>query len=204
MQRGVLIDANGEFLALVQWEDDQPTPNFNTPKAGNAHVKPKDVRTLLPEDAYEPGAENGWRWNKATQSWDKPTENVCFVNEKTGALAGNRMVWPGQTPNTPFGQKIVRTPLPARDRSKGKPIWNDDSGAFEYSKRIAIVEAGTITNILLEDPRPGKGYTTPPQGDELLRNPETVMTWDNKSITIGCSRNAQGNWERPDAPEPVT
>lgn len=181
MQRGILVDAKGNFIGAFQWDASKPRPNFNLPRRGQRRVLPEDRKTLLPESVAVRGMEF-MRWNFQTQTWDTPSKKGWLVDER-GNMRGSRRFFPDQPPSIPIGWQLTEV-QPPRERNR-RPYFH--AGDWKFANRAARVENGTIVNIeLVRDDAELDAALIP-----------VPLREDGTTARKGDVQKANGNWGPP-------
>lgn len=165
VERGVLIDEEGFFVAALQWEAGSPAPKFREKLTRGKAPTFMLLREPYAIENVEPGA----RWDfqpvrepvdpgdpeKGTRqvrsgSWLMPPETRWVVNVRRdipsiGSLSGSRKVWPERLPGLPSYQRWV-TVAPPETRS-AKPIFDFDRGEWVLPSAVWVVDGdGVVLN----------------------------------------------------------
>ncbi len=185
LERGILVDAKGNFLGAFQWDKSKPRPQFNLPKTGQRGVRSEDVKTLLPADVAEPGMEFK-RWDFRAEVWIEPDKKGWFVDEQ-GRLRGSRRYFADQIPDIPVGWTLTgQAPL----RSVGeKPYFDLAADVWKFPLRKARVKDDTMMGFecIRDD-------FTPPSGTEYIDWP---FLPDGTEVQVGATRDEGGVWTNP-------
>ena len=183
IERGILVDAKGNFLGAFQWDASGPPPQFNLPRGGK--LRPEDRKTLLAESVAERGMEFK-RWDFRAEAWIEPDKKAWLVDEN-GRLRGSRRYFADQIPNVPVGWILTELVPP---KTVGQKPYFDRGWKLPLKK--ARVERDTVINFecLRED------FVTPP-GVEYLDQPSLP---DGTPAKIGATRDGGGVWTNPPLP----
>lgn len=143
LERGILVDAKGNFLGAFQWDADKPRPTFNAPRAGKRRIAPEDKKTLLPESAAAPGMEN-MRWDFKKEVWTEPTNKAWLVDQR-GNIRGSRRYFPDQIPNIPVGWQLTEKAPPKTHNRK--PYFDLGADEWKFPLTVARVENDVVVNV---------------------------------------------------------
>jgi hypothetical protein len=185
IERGILVDAKGNFLGAFQWDGAKPRPQFNLPRQGSNSVRDSDRKTLLAASVAEPGMEFK-RWDFKNEVWISPDQTSWFVDEN-GNLRGSRQHFTDQIPNVPIGWTVTnKTPLQSQSQ---RPYFDITADEWKLPLRVAQIENRTLVNFICI--REGE---QPPPGIEYIPRP---VFPDGGAVPIGTVREVDGSWLRP-------
>lgn len=160
-ERGVVVDADGFFVAALRWEAGTPAPKINE----RATTGGKTPNLVILRDTYAiENVETNARWDftpvRTTEgalvragTWKFPTEKRWVVVQRRDIpdlwfLTGQKFVWPERPPRLPDGSKLIDTAPPTLGRGR-KPVWDDVAAQWLAPRRIAVLAAdGTIENFV--------------------------------------------------------
>ncbi len=182
MERGILVDAKGNFLGAFQWDATRPRPQFNLPRTGQSRVRPEDQKTLLAETVAERGMEFK-RWDFRAEVWIEPDKKGWLVDQN-GSMRGSQRYFADQIPNVPVGWTLTEEVPP---RKLGQKPYFDRVWKFPLNK--ARVENDVLINFeaIRDD-------TRPPPGVEYIDRPDLP---DGTPAALGATRDGNGDWTDP-------
>lgn len=195
VNRGIVVDSEGYFLAAIQWDAGGPKPRINFPRRGEKKIRPENRKHLLMSDyAIENAAPNA-RWDfkpvRELQDPDDPSspmvkvrdgtwrfpETEIFLVDKSGNYKGRRKVWPDRFV-VPLGLRVVETPPPVE---KGRrPIWDAAAAEWRFPRKVCVANAsGLVENIVLENPRDDTPDVEIPDGGSRVDDRDGELLDDN-------------------------
>jgi hypothetical protein len=207
--RGVVIDAQGFVLAMLQWPSNQREPQLNRPKRGEVAVRPENKKTMLTEQYAIDNVHKNARWDFTpvrdpetgavlrSGTWQSPTKKVYIVDAKTGRYHGAKKVWEDNMPILPPEIAFVNDPPPSSYTRK--PLWT--GAAWVYPRRVGLVDpTGVVVNVVLENPREDNANVELPEGYTRFDDDVPWPTLPDGETRVGIGyRLVDGVWQAPEA-----
>lgn len=174
-----VIDETGYLIGVVRYLKRLP--------------KLKPGQQFVTDPAAVKAAFEHARWDARKKEW-KRSPHRYYVVRPNHQFAYARNWWPNRIPTLPEGYYAV-TVEPPKLRGR-KPLWNDESGQWEFPRRVGIVSAdGVLLSIELESPRSDMPDAVIPEDCTRIDDCNWPCDIKGNPISIGARREKNGDWQ---------